>query len=868
MAYVDSSLIYVPLNDPVVTYGETFRISNVYLTSSAENMNASVLPSGTGAHSLFQQNFQNKYLNLRWDVMDPRSNYVYARSGEIISNPYISGFDVAIYENSGSGTGYAAATGSRTKIFEASGIRGNSYNYILSGTGGVRYRRAQTRNISVDVTLTDFTGNRRSGSFVSTNPVPVVTLGVTGLNNEYFYSNYSGGGPALQDMLFYHFTGLSSGESGYFSQGDPYMSGSYGVTTGNNNYASIELLPGRSNYIMVLPEDYYNTGDVLGYFTPFSVQTGVGFTGLTGDTYAPYLIPYSPSISNITGNRIWGGDGMHFTFDSNYSTGNSNLTTCYKLHGTGEITGAVSGYTGEILADQGILFNDTYNYTTPQVSGKEYVYDNSNWWPESALYTGIKTLFSGTGAVTGLIASGITGIVSGMSGSGLFGSGQGMYWEQNSPVYTVYGMSGASGNVWATGEYTYTLFYPTSSQFGSRGATFGSAGIFSMPKDDPNSYNINYRKGPDFEGRYEKAVSYLNSIGEMPAVFLNNSQLQRARSVSSEPGWVGLRRKKVGVLTGLFSEDSINENFFGTNDFTTGESRDVSMVNLSGGVETSRVEVNDIGDYWAWTNASGTTIYKYAGSGYNKLREATLELEIKGTSGEFITGVSGTGVAPEGNINGVVGISGNKQITFQYTFDPTYFTTDLSEPFDSGNNYDAVQLNLYTGSTLGFAVSSDTLARRYIATAEDATLSGYQTEITYSPPIDNETPPGFYKIVPFDTIGSGYAANVNQIIATASGTDPNIPILVAAEDQLTIVSLDASYTAENNYVSVNFPFTHAELPAVTHSLLYTGTVDSPVGYLGSMLSGRPTTSGATFILTDRPPATGYALYVRSASFTN
>ncbi len=486
----------------------------------------------------------------------------------------------------------------------------------------------------------------------------------------------------------------------------------------------------------------------------------------------------------------------------------------------------------------------------------------------TGLETGVKTLMSGTGAVTGLIGSGITGLVSGLSGSGLFGSGAGYLWETNSPAYTVYEMSGAWGETWQTGEYTYTLFNPSTFRFESSAATEDSWGVFSMPKDDPNSYNINYRKGPDFTGPYEKVVSYLNSIGEMPAVMLNPSQFSRARAVSNEPGWVGLRRKRVGVLTGLFSEDSINENFFGTLDVSTGESRDVSFINLSGETETSRLELNDIGEEWAWTNSSGTSIYKYAGSGYNKLRQATLELELKGLAGEIVTGASGTGAAPKPNIGSVVGVSGNKQITFQYGFSPTYFNQEVVGPFDSGNNFDAVSLNLYTGRSLGFVASESTLAQTYSVTEDNLALTGYQTEITYSPPIDNVVPPGFYKILPFDFIGSGNVANVNQIIATASGTDPNTPITVAADDQLTVVNLDASSTLGNNYVNVNFPFHHSKVPVVTHSLLYTGTIDSPVGYLGAMLSGQPTPSGVTFILTDVPPNTGYALYVRSASFTN
>ena len=48
-------------------------------------------------------------------------------------------------------------------------------------------------------------------------------------------------------------------------------------------------------------------------------------------------------------------------------------------------------------------------------------------------------------------------------------------------------------------------------------------GIFTMPINEPNSYDIKFRSGINFNGEYEKAASFLSTIGEMPAVIINES---------------------------------------------------------------------------------------------------------------------------------------------------------------------------------------------------------------------------------------------------------------------------------------------------------------------------------------------------------
>ena len=77
-------------------------------------------------------------------------------------------------------------------------------------------------------------------------------------------------------------------------------------------------------------------------------------------------------------------------------------------------------------------------------------------------------------------------------------------------------------------------------------------GIFTMPINEPNDYDIKFRSGINFNGEYEKAASFLSTIGEMPAVIINESQANIIKSYQNVIGWIGLRRNRVGILDSLF----------------------------------------------------------------------------------------------------------------------------------------------------------------------------------------------------------------------------------------------------------------------------------------------------------------------------
>ena len=881
MSFTNSSPIKIPLADPVLQYGNGYRVANIYLTSSSEPQTSHNLEASYTNPSVYQQNFQTKYLNISWSIISPSDGYIYTRGEEIEKSPFISGFNIDIYKNSGSLTGLNTRA-NRTKVFSGSGIKGNTFLYEISGGGG-------HRNYSAEITLVDFTGNKSSGLLTSRNLDPGFELLATGANKGIFASTYSGltgsngrdESNGLEGVNLYNVTGLSSGASGYFIQGDGFSNSYARRSLGNNNAAVIELLPGVDNYVMAVGRDQYGTGSAQGFFNAES--------GRSGFLNIPWLIDYPIEISPITGYRVFEGDGLYYSFSVNYNTGSSLIETCYGITGTGEITGAVSGYTGEIFLDSGILFDTSYNkYNT----GEQYIYDNS-----LSLQSGLHT---GT-----LIEVEVTGI--GFTGTGTVGSGAGEYWAPGFPKYSG-AVSGVSG-----GLYDYGYYDPISKAFGCAtereisGRFLSMEGVYSMPKNNPNSYDIRYRPGDNYSQSYEQAAAFLNAQGEMPAVIVNPTQFQKLKSLNGGSGWVGLKRNKVSVLTGLFSEDFKTQTFFNESIFGTGESRDISTINSSSNIENNRLEVTDIGTDWCWVN-SGSHIYKYAGSGYNRVRDAGISIDVKkklnrsdpyyisgndGINGNgyyyplFLntdaagipntthkisgtvfhmpkTGVSmGVASAPNNeeyrkytnpSLTGIhmqstavipqlkslaVTAMGDISLSFSYSFADNYYN-----PQGQGieaNNYNASPVDLHTGTSPNFIPGSDNIYSSNTGTFASDGVAFFGTEGAINPT--------HFKIVPYDTISSGVVTgNVS-------------PIRLSSAAQSIIKSLDDQFYATSTIVDVSFPFlAGSNSPNVTQTLAYTGTLGPPT-YIGAMLSGVTNASGVSFILTAPPSATGYVLYI-------
>ena len=827
MSFSSSDPVKIPLADPLIKYGKTFRVSNALLSSAGGPQTSYNLPAESSELAVYQQNFSTENLRIDWSIIDPRTSYIYSKTSDIERNPYVSGFNINVYKNSGQLTG-ANAISSRGLVDSQSGINGNSFSYII--TGGEDWR-----NYSIDIEFIDFTGNKSVGMLSTQNPEPNYSILSTGVNNGVFSAGYSGltgdGGRdssnGLQALVLYDFTGLSSGESGYFTQDSGYLSQAKRISVGSNGSVAIELEPGQINYIMQVSQDQYSTGSQSGFYSPIVYATGIGFSGASGDLTAPLPIYYMPQTTNLTGYRISGGNAYYYTFDVNYPTGSDLLNAVYEVTGSGLTSGAESGYTGQIFLDKGLLYNVDYGAHN---TGTQYFYDNSLDL-QSGLFTGITTQMQ---TVTGV----------GFSGSGLFGIGAGAYWKDSCPIYEAYELSGSGG------FYGYGYFDATSNEFGCASFTEVASGIvkmpgmFSMPKDDPNSYEIKFRSGENFRGSYERGAAFLNEIGEMPAVIVNPSQFNKIRSMDVPSGWVGLRRGKVGLLTGLFSENSINQELFNSTNFLTGESRDISVVNSLGVGESSEIRIGDVGSGWAWTNASGTHIYKLAGTGYEKVREAHIGIELsKVSDGEILNRKNFTAIAPAPDISSLTfsGSALDSSIHISYTFKNSYYSETVSSP-PLTPNYNINRVNLYTGASPGFSIAESNLYTGY------SDSIAIQEGISYSQDL-NEGVPGYFKLVPYDDIGSGVE------------TGNQVEFFVKATNQSIVISLDPQFYGTSSDVNVVFPmhspYSH---PNVTQTLSYTGTLGPPT-YIGGMLNGAPTASGAEILLTAPPSATGYVLYV-------
>lgn len=841
MSFTDSSPVTIPLSNPKTRYGNTFRISNIYLTSSDQVQFYQSAPSNSDNISVFKQDFSDQYLNFSWNVVDPGNGFIYTNASDLINNQYISGFDISIYQNSGELGGLNVVTG-RTKIFEKKGIKSNSFSYEI--TGG-----RSGRNYSIDVSLTDFTGNQSSGILTSQNPeAQFVTLS-TGIVTGFFQLNYSetedsfgnSTSNGLAGVDLYTYTGLTSGQSGFFSQESGYFNTSKRVGSGFNGFVEVELSPGFDNYVAMIARDQYSTGNISGFFQPQVYATGIGFSGFSGNLNTPRLIEYPIRITPITGYRISGGNALYYSFYPNYNTGSSLLYTSYGITGSGITTGSVSGYTGSIFLDSGVLYDTSYNeYNT----GFQYVYDNS-----LSLQSG---LFTGTTIDTQLYTG------SGITGSGTIGSGAGDYWKMGCPKYT-----GTVSGTMTGGDYYYAYFDSSDNRIGcvSEVEVLGSVspveGIYSIPIDSPNSYNIKYRQGINFSKGYEQASAYLNSLGEMPAVIVNNSQWEKIKSINTGVGWIGLRRGKVSLLSGLFSEDFKNQEFFLNTEFGSAVTSGLQTVTATGKIEENKLIVNDIGSKWAWTNGSGTHIYKYAGSGYEKVRSSEILLEVKRSSDDYvITGTSVAAEAPKPELENLTALIPNDEgNTVQFTYNPKdiYYYPGDNDALSSGSvlsrNYDIMKIRLYTGSGSSFPIDEGNLFSTNSSTSSvDGDLL-YQTSITYSGDIA-EAQPNYFKIVPYDSISSGVVA------------ETGIDVSIKLERQSIIKSLDPQFYATSNVVNVTFPFSSTyDSPSVVSSLAYTGTVGGGISFCGAMLSGSPTSTEATFILTSAPPATGYALFI-------
>ena len=154
MSFSDSQPVKINLSNPVDKFGKTYQISNIYLTNSSYEQSIVNDPSSYALLSNFHQNLDGRQINLKWEIIDPRDGHTIKTTEEVSKNPYISGLDITVYQNSGELRGKDVIN-NRTKVFET-GVKDVKFSYSIPEDTDIR-------NYSVDVKLTDVFQNQNNG---------------------------------------------------------------------------------------------------------------------------------------------------------------------------------------------------------------------------------------------------------------------------------------------------------------------------------------------------------------------------------------------------------------------------------------------------------------------------------------------------------------------------------------------------------------------------------------------------------------------------------------------------------------------------------------------------------------------------------
>lgn len=747
MNFKESASISIPLSNPTIKHGNGYRVVNVFLANSNEEISYSNSPESSDDRAFFVQNFDQSALDLRWHVAEPFNGEIYKGYEKIRKDRYISGFDVTIYKNNRDLIGEGNAS-NRSFIRKYEGISGNSLKYDIEDFS--------IRNYSVDIDLYDHFGNEHTATLITKNPEPSAEIlnyeNVGGvLNIEY------SGSEDLEYLKVSNYSGLL--ESNFHE-----------CYTGSNNIVSVPLIPNLPNYLKIEPYDGF------GYSEPISMS---GYSLEEKKSF-----PFKLKIKSIKLNKKDGGRSVEFDMQANFES-NPYVSAKYRVSTSGTLMDAEVGYDGEIYLDNGEFNNTELNIKN---TGFNYTIDNQFTWQNSITSESLNDSDSNPNYA---------------------------YWDNNNQE-----MLSLSLHDVRSGEMPVR-------------------GIFSMPINEPNSYDIRFRNGINFRGEYEKASSYLKSIGEMPAVILNESQANKLKSYTNAVGWVGLRRGNVGLLNKMFSENSINQNIFKSIDFESQASKAFNYQNRKDEYEEINYISNDIGLNWGWVNSSGSHVYKYIQEEqYSPETYFKFKIEAESTISSDMTSIERKLFVMPVDLSRVSGSISSSTLSINYEM-------------KDGDSVEAIKL--HTGNSEDFIISDENLTQQY--TYEEGSSINYT--------IDIKNPPKYIKAEFQDFLNNTETIDVNQIYYESQDQNEVSELrFTTAGSQSSSISLDDLVGGSTKKVEFRLPVDHELEPRIEFILGYSGNNEDP-GFLNAMMVGPSTVSGVDFILDRVPPEAGYFMNVLS-----
>lgn len=687
----------------------------------------------------------------------------------------------------------------------------------------------------------------------------------------------------------YLLSGLSSGTSGNFDYTGNQLSG-YQVykTTGNTKSGKFAIQPYLKQYVALKAYDNYGPSSLVGLYYPqtgqvetltsYTTGDGAGLTTLyiTGYSFEtglgdPAVIYRELSLgSKTTGMRASGGNAIFYDVYGDYNPVESGIETRYRVKGINSSAySGVHAFNAPIYAGSGTLTSQapervpgrsSYNSSYSSDSMVSFYQENSTVyhgkWAPGEDYWAPGEPKHDNGLLRNPLPSGFNEM-----GDLLAASGH---------VYAIFDASKKKATSLTFSEvleFSRLATTPFGEVISGRipfpdlGLVYSGIGCFSQPIGEPNSMDIKFRAGLPFSNlTYEEAASHLRDEGEMMAVFMYREQVEKASQIASGfSGYIGLRRGKTNIFSpspdiispftmdtsgnfwsgGAYRESGLWREFpnnFKQRSFGGVTGTGVQYVQGTPYAKTGKIINNYLTTGWAWIGSSGESIYKIAGSGFEKIRTFVADFETT-YNNKIVSSLYGvTGEIPRLEFEDESIEFNDQSASFSFKVNPDFYEDGTGLDFQSG----FISYQVYTGQIVGDVPITD----HYLAKSSTQGI-GDQSNIDYAPS-GSDNPPRI-RFLLYDGVGSGIPSN-------------SYSTSFSKQTQNGVVSLDDEYYGQLNWKTVPLAFNVAGTPMVNYSLYFTGNYhDCPnVQFLGAMLSGF-NSEGATFIFSNDVPSTGYAL---------